>query len=273
MRCFIRLSTISLLLFAFASQLHAQGASPDKQEMPWYGRIFSVYPLVEKKPEEKKWFLSIGGWYEQKWGNTETSRSRGSLDYTYNNGISSINFISRVFYGKYAGIENENNGKAISRIDHFIHPRVEIFLLGINEYDRMAGIEYRTDSGAGAKFVFMRNELLRSDISLAPLFQYENYMVSGDRSESRLSLRYRFTMTIWRLTGTLVYFYIPRTTQWKDYRTELVSSLGIKLADLGLTQKNTLNLRLDYIRKYNSRPPEGIKRSDDSLTLQLVLEF
>ena len=262
-----------LFIFTLAGTVLTQETPPLQQEDPWYQKIFSVRPLAEKKPDEKKWFLTLGGWYEQKTGNSETSRSRGTLDYTYNSGISSVSLASRIFYGKSAGIENENNAKATTRIDHYVHPRTEIFLIAINEYDRMAGIEYRTNNGGGAKFVFMHNDLLRSDVSLAPLFQYEKYLNNGDTMESRLSFRYRFTLNVWRLTGTFVYFYIPRTTEWKDYRTELVSSLGIKLADLGLTQKNTLNLRADYIRKFNSRPPEGIKRFDDSLTLQIILEF
>ena len=136
----------------------------------FYQKMTSLDVLIRKGPDARKWFFTMGGWYERRTGNTDTMRTNGNLSLVYDDGITSFLANGKIFYGEYSGIENENNGTGVLKCDRYIASRVELFFFSQSEYDRIIRLNYRNNTGAGVKFVILRNSFWTTDVSAAPVY-------------------------------------------------------------------------------------------------------
>gem|GEM_PF-3568342 len=138
-----------------------------------------------------------------------------------------------------------NNGRGLLRLDRYITERVEVFVFGSSEYDRIMNLENRSEGGAGAKYVFLKSEGAKLSVSAALLGGYERFL--GDtvsRYPIRLSIRPmgRFDMGNF---GSLsfVLFYQPNVMEFgTDYRV---------FGDLTYSVSLTKFVAFNLIFKYN----------------------
>ena len=236
-------------------------------------RSVTVLTDLEKKgPDAKKWFFSLGGWYERKTGNTDTMRTNGDLSLVYDDGITSFLASGKTFYGENNGVENENNATGVLKYDRYVLPRVELFFFSQGDSDRMSRLNFRNNTGAGAKFVFFRNPFWTCDVSAAPVYQYEKYSGQDPNNDARGSFRFRIKSTPFqRVKLQAVYFYVPQLEDFSNYRTVLETFIEADITGNG--KARGLFLRLGYDRKYNNSALQGTKKLDDSLYAQILLKL
>ncbi len=239
------------------------------EESPW-----TVISPELKNPAEKKWKLDLGGWYERKWGNTEAEKINGSFGYVYDSGISSFNMSGRGFFEKTGDEETVNNASGEIKLDHYILKRVELFIFTFSEYDAIADLAYRNNSGGGVKFVFLRNRFLKLDLSGAPVYQYEKYENVSRDHDFRASFRYRLRWNPFEsLKFDWVVFYVPKADDFSVYRTSSDSSVKFDLKGLPFSRESTIGFRTGYVVKYNSSPAEDTEKMDRTVYAEVSLGF
>jgi hypothetical protein len=146
---------------------------PEKEAPGFWSTLFSLQPMREKDPDEKRWYLTVGGWYERKLGNTDSMRANGSADLEYKSGIAVLLVSYQQFYSELNGDQFENNISGIIKYDHYLVSYLEYFIFNQAEFNDITGLRLRNGTGTGLKFVFFRNIYWTADISAAPVFEYQ----------------------------------------------------------------------------------------------------
>ena len=261
---------ILIVLFSLTgSNLFSQSELPEKtgEESSSFWSFFSVIPAKEKGPDEKKWFFTIGGWYTKNIGNTDNMNTNMETAITYDNNISEFLISYMGFYGEAGGKINERKGSGIMKFDHFIVPRIEIFFFTLSEYNTPARLRHRNNSGAGLKFVFVKNQFMKLDLSGAPVYQYEEYIGEDSTTDPRWSIRGRIRITpIKQLVFSYVYFYIPEIDDAKTYRLDLDTYVSMGISKY-------LSLKVGYLNKYNKNALLGTKKTDETYYAQLSVKL
>lgn len=242
----------ALLLILCASPLLSRDPSPSFRSE----HLFSFVPPQKKGPEEKKWSWYLAGWYNRSTGNTDTLKTNAETRLTMDDNISNLTLSYLTFYGKYLGTRNENRGTGMLKFDHYVVSRVELFTYTQSEYNRMALLKYRNNTGAGVKYVFIKNPWWLLDLSGAPVVQYEKYETKGASTDWRWSVRLRSVITpVQGVECNVTWFYIPDMSDIHNYRTSLNAYLNIRI-------RESLALRLGYLGQHNSNALPGTKKTD-----------
>lgn len=229
--------------------------------------IFSYIPPQERGPMEKYLFYTLSGWYNKIGGNTNTLNSNLETELEINNNITSLVISYSTFYGRANDERNENRGIGIIKFDHYILPRIELFIFSQSEYNKMTFLEHRNNSGAGGKFIFFYNPILKLDLSNALVYQYENYEIETHTTEYRWSLRFRIRISpIEHIECSYVYFYIPKIDNYGHYRTELETYMSYII-------DKYLSFKIGYINQYNKNALQGIKKTDKNFYTQISLQL
>lgn len=259
---------VVLFLLALRQAPAAQETGDGEQETPpSLQSVFSYEEPVRKEPDDKRWFLTLSGWYERKTGNTDTLKTNGQTDIVFDDNISEFRMGGRIFYGENAGLVNEHKATGVVKYDHYFLPHFEMFIFSQSDYNVPAKLSLRNNSGAGIKFAFFRNAFWKMDISGAPVYQYEDYKTRDTREEIRCSLRYRVVVTpIRSVVLSFASFYIPRMTDWSAYRSVLDSTLSVSLTKI-------IALKAGFLRNYNSNALPGTRRLDDTAYAQVSLSL
>jgi len=243
--------------------------------------IFSLSPLKKKGPDEKKWFYNLSGGMQMKMGNTETFNVNGETSLAYNTGITELSLSYEIFYGEADNRLNEHNSLGTIMLDHYVHPRIELFLFSSGEYDKISELIFRNNSGIGAKFVFFRNRYWVPDLSLAPIYQYEKYSGEDEKHEARASLRARVKITpvpVLKLQFTC--FYIPAFDDINNYRFNIDTYIETRIIafsslaeGLGpVFSQSGLYFICGYKRNYNSKVPLDLKKTDHNIYIRIALK-
>jgi hypothetical protein len=229
--------------------------------------VFDCNSQVRKEADQKRWYYTFGGWYDNKTGNTELLRSNMQTELRFDDDIATFILSYMTFYTMINELEIENRGTGIVKFDYYILTRLELFVYSQSEFSNPQLLKYRNNTGAGAKFVFFRNPFWKMDASLAPIFQYEKYRSRDGRMDPRWSLRYRVLMTPFKqLTCTFVLFYIPKINNLNAYRFNTDTSAAVMIL-------TNVSLKLGYMSQYNINALPGTKRLDETLYMQLQLNF
>jgi len=261
---------VVLMLLVPVSAMVAQDAGDAKGETPAKEQekiIFSYDAPVIKRPGEKRWFFTIGGMYNRKVGNTDTMTANLGTDLIFDNNVSELELLYTTFYGETRGKVIENKGAGSIKYDHYIFPRVEVFIFSRSEYSEAARLDFRNNSGLGAKYVIFKNYFWLMDISAAPVYQYEDYRDRNETYTYRWSFRYRLKITPYKdVTANYVSYYIPKVTDFEHYRLIIDAYLNVKIL-------TNLSLKLGYNHLFNKNALPGTKRYDDTSYVQISLNL
>ncbi len=265
----IKILILVIFFSLIGSSLFSQSDVHEKtEEEPSSIRsFFSVMPAVKKGPDEKKWFFSLGGWYTKNIGNTDTMNTNMETSITYDNNISEFLISYMGFYGEAGGRINERKGSGILKFDHYIVPRIEIFFFTLSEYNTPARLRHRNNSGAGLKFVFIKNQLMKLDISGAPVYQYEEYIGEDATTDPRWSIRGRIKISpLKQMVFSYTYFYIPEIDDGRTYRLDLDTYVSMQVSKY-------LFLKVGYLNKYNKNALLGTKKTDETYYAQISVKL
>ena len=270
------------LLSQEATRDSADDSTPlpdDKPEQSITSILFSLDPLKKKGPDEKKITSSISAGLLKNFGNSDVFSINGSASFSYNNGITALNLFYETFYGENGSVLSEHKGQGIINLDHFVHPRIEIFIFSSGEYNEMSRLLFRNNTGAGAKLVIFRNRYWAPDISAAPVYQYEKYSAQKEEHEARASIRFRLKITpVDPLLLQFVTFYVPAFDDSENYRFNIDTFLQVKIATFtipGIKDTDTgcgksgLYLIGGYKREFNNRVPDDTKKLDQTVYFRI----
>lgn len=264
-RLFLKFFILLAVIPALQGSLFSQDADNTADSM--LQDIFTFVPPEKKAPDEKKWFFSSGGMYNNKTGNTETFTSNYNLSLKYDDSISAFVLSFGGFYGEDHRDVYENKGKGIIKFDHYIIPRVELFIFSQSEYNKPALLYHRNNSGAGAKLLLFHNSLWKTDISAAPVYQYEKYETENATHNPRWSLRYRILITPAEAVQlSMTIFYIPYWNNTADYRRDFDGFVSVDIAP-------KLQFKAGYINEYNNKAPRGNRKTDTTTYVQIALKL
>ncbi len=229
--------------------------------------ILDYIPPKKKGPDEKIWSYSLGGFYARKLGNTDTLDTNLKTEFEIDDNISNFMINFSTFYGESDGEKDEKESSGIIKYDHYIIPRVELFAFSKSEYDEMALLQHRNNSGAGVKFIFIGNKFLKLDLSGAIIYQYENYETRRPDMEYRWSIRGRIKVSpVKGLVISCAYFYIPKISKYNRYRSDTDAYIKYKL-------HKYLSFKAGYLRNYNTDALEGTKKTDEKIYGEISIEI
>ncbi len=235
--------------------------------------VLSLEKLKEKTPEEKRWFFTLGAWYEKKLGNTDMMRVNGSALVEFNNGVSEFIISWLQFYSEKNGDRFEENGTGIIKFDHYLISMLEIFLFSQLDYNIITGLRLRSTSGAGLKFVFFRNRYWTTDVSAAPVFEYERYTPDPTYRRFRASFRYRLKIRIMErlsLNGTV--FYVPLLDNFRKYRFNIDAEAVLNVT-AHADREGGVMLKGGYRRQYSTFVLPKKKKLDEFYYAQVQLKL
>lgn len=260
-----------LIVLTLSCALSAQGETKDVASDKFsIFNLFSYEHPVEKNDDEKKWGLNLGAGYMANQGNTESIDLNYSASIRFDNNITEVKLNWIGFYGETKGKRDENRWNAQGNFDHYLIYRLELFSYTMSDYNEIIGLHHRNTSGAGIKFIFIRNRFLLADLSGAPVYQYEKFKDREKEDEWRWSLRWRGIIAPFNDKITLRYngFYIPEIKKNDNYR--LIHDVYLFVRITGY-----LGIKAGYRQEFNTYTPElleakpDLKKTDATSYIQL----
>ena len=241
----------------------------DKSLVP---EFFSYHPPTKKPKGQKRWFFIFSPKLNSFLGNNEILSFGGNAGLEYNDSILEVQAEYSAMYSRAQGELVAHIGNVVLRYDNYVFSRWEFFTFSRFTYDVMANLKVRNNTGAGMKFVAFRNRYLLTDISGAPVLQFEKYEQLDRTFDIRFSLRYRTNMFLTKgISLNSAVFYIPAFYNFSDYRIELDASGKIELFTLPTLQ--SLHLIVSYTLRFNSFAPSGTYKGDHTTTIAIELRI
>ncbi len=158
----------------------------------------------------------------------------------------------------------QNDGEASILFDIMAHQAFSPFLLTSWEYDSTAGLESRTEMGAGLKWALGHG----FSISAAAFFELEDYVGEGKKTQMRWSFRPKFKKTFPSgMTMNYMVFFKPIQGNFGSYLLEHNVAIEVPTTIKWLTVKLTVE------DDYNSQPPEGVKKWDSEANVGIAIKF
>lgn len=267
-------ATATLLMMIFFPGSAYSGEEEHPAESFRITDIFKYNHPVIKAENEKKWNLSLSVSYTQKKGNTETMRTSYSGTIQYDDNITSFKVTGQGAYGKTSGIKDEDRGSASLNYDRYLLWHFELFTYTISDYNEITGLVHRNNSGAGLKYVFIRNSYLLLDLSGAPVLQYENYEQVDTLVDWRWSARGRLEVFPGNENFTFKChsYYVQKMNDMNNYRT--IQDLSVYKKLVGI-----VGVRAGYKREYDTHTKEYlvknplVKKTDTTYYCQASVTF
>lgn len=219
----------------------------------------------------------------RKWSfqaSVDVSGSDGNSDDFFSaiGGLAKLEGPNDVFmlYGEYRykeadGVATEDEQLAGIRYTNFFTERLGWFVREELERDVFEGIEFRSTTGAGLTYRFIKEERLTLNGSAGLSYRYESYLDSGLDSESfpgldfELDLGWQFAD--WGRLSTQL-SYLPSVDDFGDYLLEHESGIDIPLD----TDDNWI-MRFGLSNTYNSDPSGNRDELDTEYFVRLILNW
>lgn len=138
-------------------------------------------------------------------------------------------------YGESKGKKDANDLSATFTTDLFYKNKWSPFILQYTEYNFGSGIDIRSQSGAGIKYVFIEDPDHRSSVSVAGIYDYTNLADKPgnfNNSTTRLSLRLRTRQIAFddKLQFSFTAYYQPSLNNFKNVIIRFETNLKIPLS-------------------------------------------
>jgi len=174
-------------------------------------------------------------------------------------------------YGENRGRKDDNEMIASFTADLFYKNRWSPFILQYINYSFAKGIDLRSQSGGGVKYVPVQNEDHKTSISLALIYDYEKLADKPgnfDQENLRFSLRVRTKQNIIkdRLMFNLTAFYQPVVNNFSRSNFRVETGLTAPLI-------KGFSLLANYLYTFEDVVSVGRMRADNKLTFGLIVNF
>lgn len=178
-----------------------------------------------------------------------------------------LDLSGRIRYGRSGGEEVAQNMQAAVNVDLAPSGRWSPFVFGQAEKDPFRKLDLRTSSGAGMRYVLLRDGPAEASLSGAALHSYEELRLAPEspdpatthRGRWRWIARGKTTLTD-AIQAEHTTYYEPVWDQADDFLMEIQNTVRFRLTD-------HLAFRVAHVFERDSRPPEGVRQDDTMLTV------
>ena len=158
----------------------------------------------------------------------------------------------------------QNEGEASIFFDIMAHQKISPFLLTSWEYDSTAGLESRTEMGAGLKWALGHG----FSISGAAIYELEDYVNEVGTTHFRWSFRPKYKKTFSSgVTFNSMFFFKPIHGDLSSYLLEHNAAITLP------TTLKWLTINLTVEDSYNSKPPGNVKKWDNEVNIGFKIIF
>ncbi|MBK7447678.1 MAG: DUF481 domain-containing protein [Ignavibacteria bacterium] len=213
--------------------------------------------------------VSMNGLYQS--GNTNKIYISGKSEIKNSGNVIETILASYLGYGE-SNFKKDNNDFYTSlTADLFYKNRWSPFLLQYVEYNYSSGIDFRSQSGAGLKYILIQSDDHKTSISAACIYDYTNLTSIPGNSKietPRLSVRFKTRQML--LSGKLIFsfvsFYQPSLEKIENAIFRCEASLEVPI---------TKSIFVNAVYKYTDDDivSAGRKRSDTKLTFGAGYSF
>ncbi len=140
---------------------------------------------------------------------------------------------------------------------YILNNRFKLYLVSNFETRESMQLNYRFSIGAGGKYTYIRNELLKCSISLIPLYNRELHFKDLQFSQAiRLSFRNKiaFEFKKKKIGFKSVMFYKPLVSDWRSFILDFDNSIYFNIyADMNLELKYMFDVDINVPYDINER--------------------
>ena len=206
-------------------------------------------------------------------GNTDFQIINADTRFNYNWGSSYTFFVGDAGYGWQDKVAFSNQALAhlrhVQSLNDFL--MVEFFLQF--NYNKKRLLLSRELAGTGFRFRILTEKDLEIRYGLAYMFEHEEYDLPANSFHGRLTDANRIssyaTFNILLKNGftfTSVTYFQPRIVEWKDFKAISDNSFASEISPL-------IDITFGVSLRYDSRPPDTIKKLDTTTKFGLSLKF
>jgi len=197
-------------------------------------------------------------------GNTDTGDLSAAGRLSYGIGDWSHNVGFAIEYGEANGTKDEEKFFATYEASRYFTPEFYAFGIGRFEYDGFATNEQDAFLGFGPGYRVINREDMTWRIQAGPGARYVRDQTGASNTEVGFIVSSRFYKG---LTDTM------SLTNDTDVLGSSVNTIATNDFGINFKMSNNLSTRVSYRTEYNSDPLPGLKSTDNSLGLALVLGF
>ena len=197
-------------------------------------------------------------------GNTDTGElsAAGRLTYGVGDWNHSVGFATE--YGEANGIKNEEKFFATYEASRYFSPRFYAFGIGRYEHDGFATNEVDAFLGVGPGYRVINNDDMTWRVQAGPGARYVKDQNGLSDSEVGFIVSSRFYKG---LTDTM------SLTNDTDVLGSSVNTIATNDFGVNFKMSNNLSTRVSYRTEYNTDPLPGLKSTDNTIGIALVLGF
>lgn len=167
-------------------------------------------------------------------------------------------------YGENRGSKDDNSYLGTFTADLFYQDMFSPFILQYAEYNFAKGISFRSQSGAGLKYLFIKPRAHHSSISAAFIYEHLNLFKvppGSSDNEYRISFRLKTRQELIeeKMTASVTVMYQPAADKLTNYNLFIDSSLEFPLNKI-------FRLNANYVYGFSNTVSIGRKRADNRLT-------
>lgn len=207
-------------------------------------------------------YLTFSGLYQS--GNTNKFLIQGKGDLKREGKYLETEIYLSGSYGENKSAKDDNTYYGSFTMDPFYKNTFSAFLLQYIEYNFSKGIDLRSQSGGGAKYLFFNNEKNKTSVSLALIYDYLNLAAIPGNSKSNelrfsLRLKSRLALADKHLNFSFTGFYQPVVNNFSN------SNIYVEaIAEVPMTEHFRLIANYNY--SFDNTVSVGRKRADNKLT-------
>jgi hypothetical protein len=176
-------------------------------------------------------------------------------------------------YGESEGSVVARNMKTVLSGDFGPDALLSPFFFGTVERDPFRRLRVRADGGGGAKVTFHSSRAGEASFSTALLYSHERFTPAEDgealaaRTDARWSMRARARRRLAdRFRAEHTTFYQPVWDRVADYNVDALTRITAQLNDW-------LAIGLTHNYRFDSTPPPDVLRADQSIQVNLTVQF
>ncbi|HMQ68955.1 MAG TPA: DUF481 domain-containing protein [Ignavibacteria bacterium] len=225
----------------------------------------------EKDSSETKWSGSITGSGLYQSGNTNKFLIQGRGELKRVNKKLEMILNASGDYGENKGAKDDNSYYGSLTADLFYDNIFSPFVLQYLEYTFGKGIDLRSQTGGGLKYLFVPEDKHKSSVSLALIYDYLKLVEKPGNTQSkeaRFSFRLKTKQKLFddKLIFNFVFLFQPVVDEWSNSNKFLNTTLEIPLTNL-------FSLNVIYNYTFDNIVSVGRKRADNKLTFGAGLYF
>jgi len=225
-------------------------------------------PLAAQEESDDRWDLALEFGLNGASGNSSFTVLRGGFSASHTRtSIYELDFSAVVRYGTNEDEVIANDAKATLSFDWRPEASLVPFVFVDAARDVIRRLDFRSNGGVGAKWAFLRGEEGTASLSLATLFDYQNFDQAPGSTDPesetlmRWSLRFKADRTLGEGTELEhVTFFQPVVDDFGDYQVEITNTLSTSLL------KN-LSLAVEHIYLRDEIPPPGASKDDQKFSV------